>query len=255
MPRVKRKESATKIYNVAIKGANSQAMFYDDDDREKFIKAIDDACKNCDVRVAARVLMGNHVHLVVHAELDNMARFFKSLGASYVYYFNQKYGRTGPLWNARYYSDPVEEIEAYMQVSAYIFNNPVAAKIAETPLVYAWSNYRALVSGLDARGREAIEEVGDADEILAYALDYSEAKAKENCEFRLEIVPKARVGDVDLIEFIKDFLGAKSVANVANETEETQRSLLENLLDLGSNIGQMSRVTSISRGRIVSLLA
>ena len=255
MPRVARVESATKIYNVGIKGANSQAMFFDDEDREKLLAAIARASEKCEVGVAARVLMSNHVHLVLHGEMDSMARFFKSVGASYVCFFNRKYGRSGPLWNARYYSEPVLTREAYMQVTGYIFNNPVKARIVKTPLEYAWSNICALRNGDDPRGRALLQQVGDPDEILQYALDYSEAKNEENCTSELEVFPRTPVGDVDVIAYVKEFIGGLSVANVVNVDAGEQRNLLEDLLDLGSNIGQMSRLTGISRGRICSLLA
>ena len=254
MPRTKREESATKIYNVGIKGANSQAMFFDEEDREKLLEAIEVASENCEVGVAARVFMSNHVHMVLHGELDNMARFFKSIGARYVGYFNRKYGRTGPLWNARYYSEGVLTPEAYQQVTAYIFNNPVAAGIAKSPFEYAWSNFHALCNGDAPHARALLAEAGDPDEILLYALDYSEAKLAENPASALEVFPKIRVCDMDLIEFIKDFFKGRSVAHVVAESEEEQRDLLENMLDLGSNVNQMSRVTGINRGRIVALL-
>lgn len=236
MARTKRKPSVTKTYNVAIKGADSQVMFLDDDDREKFLEALDDACEKYEVGVAARVLMSNHVHLVMHGELDMLARVFKSLGASYVGYFNRKYGRTGPLWNARYYSDAIESTEAYMQVTGYIFNNPVAAGIVKSPVSYQWSNFKALRNGDDPRARKLLDEVASSEEILQYALDYSKAKSDEKGACVCEIVPRTRIGDVDVIEFVKDFAGTASFTDVLNKDVKLLRSLVENLLDLGSNV-------------------
>ena len=255
MPRQAREESDTKIYNVGIKGANSQAMFLDDDDREKFIDALKDASEKYEVGVPIRLLMGNHVHLMMHGELDAMARLFKSLGASYVGYFNRKYGRTGPLWNSRYYSCPIVTTEQYMQVTGYIYHNPVKALLSKTPLEYAWSNMRALHNGDDPHGRALLAEVGDVDEILQNALDYSEGKLAENGFFDLDVFPRLRVCDADLIEYAREFLGGKSATNAVREDEEVQKSLLRDLLDLGSNVNQMSRVTAISRVRICALLA
>ena len=255
MPRVKRKESSTKIYNVTIKGANSQCMFFDGDDREKFLDALDNACAKCDVRLGARVMMINHVHLVVHAELDNMARFFKSVGASYVYYFNHKYSRTGPLWNARFYSDPLETDEAYRQATAYIYNNPVVVKIAETPIDYPWSNFRALFKCFDSKGREVLAEAGEPDEILQYALDYSEEKKRENCDIAEKDECKVHFKDDDLITYLRKFIGGLSITNIVNMGDKVQREILEGLLELGSSAEQMSRITGIALGRIVALLA
>ena len=255
MPRQKREESSTKIYNVSIKGANSQCMFYDGEDHEKFIEALENACEKCDVRLGARVMMINHVHLVVHAELENMARFFKSVGASYVYYFNHKYVRTGPLWNARFYSDPVETEEAYKQVTAYIFHNPVAARIAETPIKYPWSNFVMLQKGFDPAGRKALAGAGDPDEILEYALVYSEDKKRENCESAENDDSEPHFKDEDIIAYLKKFTGDVSITDIINMGEKVQRQILENLFDLGSCFTQMQRVTGIALGRIVALLS
>ena len=255
MPRQKRKESSTKIYNVTIKGANSQCMFFDGDDHEKFVEALDNACAKCDVKLGARVMMINHVHLVVHAELENMARFFKSVGASYVYYFNHKYVRTGPLWDARFYSNPLESTEAYLQATAYIYNNPVAVKIAETPIEYPWSNFVMLQKGFDRKGREALAEAGDPDEILQYALEYSEGKKRVNCESDAKDESKTYFVDDDLIAYLRKFIGEVNIANIINMGDKIQRQILESLLDLGSSVKQMSRVTGIALGRIVALLA
>ena len=255
MPRQKRKESSTKIYNVTIKGANSQCMFYDAEDHEKFVEALDSACAKCDVRLGARVMMINHVHLVVHAELENMARFFKSVGARYVYYFNDKYTRTGPLWNARFYSDPLETEEAYKQATAYIYNNPVAVRIAETPDVYPWSNFLKLQKGYDPAGREALAEAGDPDEILEYALVYSEEKKRVNCESAENDDGKVYFEDNDLIPYLKKFIGDVSITDIINMGDKVQRQILESMLDLGSNAKQMERITGIALGRIDTLLA
>ena len=257
MPRQKRQESSTKIYNVSIKGANSQCMFYDSDDYEKFEEALDNACAKCKVRLGARVMMINHVHLVVHAELENMARFFKSVGASYVYYFNHKYVRTGPLWNGRFYSDPMESDEVYRQATAYIYNNPVAVKIAETPATYPWSNFIMVQKGFDRRGREAMAEAGDPDEILQFALDYSDEKKRENCEDNDDADDDKNVyfEDDDLIPYLRKFIGELSITSIINMGDGVQREILGSLLELGSSLKQMSRLTGIALGRIVALMA
>ena len=243
------------MYNVSVKGANSQCMFYDSDDYETFAAALEMAAELCDVRLGARVMMINHVHLVVHAEKENMARFFKSVGARYVFYFNRKYNRTGPLWNGRFYSDPLESLEAYQQATAYIYNNPVAAKIAETPIDYPWSNFRAVYERRDTSTRETIAEAGDVDEILQYALDYSAERKRRDLELVSKTADNELFKDNDLIAFITDFVGGASITNIINLGEKVQRDLLKNLLELGPNVKQMSRLTGISIGRIEALLA
>ena len=93
------------------------------------------------------------------------------------------------------------------------------------------------------------------DEILQYALDYSEDWKRRDGELASKKADSEHFKDDELIAFIADFIGGASIANVINLSEKVQRDLLKNLLDLGSSVKQMSRLTGISIGRIDALLA
>ncbi len=55
--------------------------------------------------VHAYVLMTNHVHLLMTpAASGQIARVMQSLGRRHVRYINDRYRRTGTLWESRYKS-------------------------------------------------------------------------------------------------------------------------------------------------------
>ena len=64
------------------------------------------------------------------------------LGRYYVPYFNQKYGRSGTLWNGRYKTSVIDATNFYLTCCRYIEAAPVVAGLAGRPLDYAWSSYR-----------------------------------------------------------------------------------------------------------------
>lgn len=60
-------------------------------------------------------------------------------------YFNRKYLRSGHLFQARFYSDPIETDAQFMEVYRYILQNPDRAGIG-TYLTYKWCSYKAFAS-------------------------------------------------------------------------------------------------------------
>ncbi|WP_232368906.1 transposase [Alteromonas sp. BL110] len=65
----------------------------------------------------------------------------QSLGRMYVRYFNQKYKRTGTLWEGRFTSSLIDSEENLLTVYRYIELNPVRAKMVLDPAEYKWSSY------------------------------------------------------------------------------------------------------------------
>ena len=93
--------------------------------------------------IHAYVLMTNHVHLLV-TPMDpaGPARLMQSLGRRYVRYFNDRFRRTGPLWDGRYRAARVTSSPYFFACTRYIEMNPVRAGIVDDPGRYEWSSYR-----------------------------------------------------------------------------------------------------------------
>ncbi len=101
----------------------------------------------CDIH--AYVLMTNHVHLLVTPLLDNsIGKLMQTLGRYYVQYFNQRYKRTGTLWEGRYRATLIDSEHYLLTCMRYIELNPVRArKMADHPSEYPWSSYRCNALG------------------------------------------------------------------------------------------------------------
>jgi putative transposase len=88
-------------------------------------------------------LMDNHLHLMVSEGTEDIAKVMKRITVSYVYYFNQKYGRIGHLFQDRFRSEIVEENGYVLALTRYIHQNPLKAGMVQTVGDYQWSSYHS----------------------------------------------------------------------------------------------------------------
>ena len=63
MARPLRIEYEGAIYHVMNRGDRREDIFLDDEDRERFLETLEEACAKPDWRIHAYCLMGNHFHL------------------------------------------------------------------------------------------------------------------------------------------------------------------------------------------------
>ena len=66
----------------------------------------------------------------------------QAVGRRYVRYFNDRYQRTGGLFEGRYRSLMVDDERYWFTCMRYIELNPVRAGLADTPEAYPWSSDR-----------------------------------------------------------------------------------------------------------------
>lgn len=142
MARHARQPSESGIHHVMLRGINKQAIFLDDEDRERFLTYLGVVKQLSGCLLLAYCLMTNHVHLVVRAGDEPIGSVVKRLGVRYVRWFNRKYNRVGHLFQDRFASRPVDD-DAYLQtLLRYVWNNPVQAGLAPSPDAYRWSSLR-----------------------------------------------------------------------------------------------------------------
>jgi REP element-mobilizing transposase RayT len=144
MARTARRRSATDVYHVTVRGTGKIALFHDDHDRQLFLHLLARVVRQFDWRLYDYCIMGNHVHLLIDAELEQLSAGMHRLFTGFAQHFNRKYGRVGHLVQNRFKSEPVERDGHAMAVSPYIALNPVRAGICDHPGDYAWSGFRAI---------------------------------------------------------------------------------------------------------------
>ena len=73
------------------------------------------------VNIVAYCLNPNHFHLLLEQASDGgVSEFMRRVSGGYTWYFNNKYGRTGSLFQGRFKSVHVESNEYLLHVSIYV---------------------------------------------------------------------------------------------------------------------------------------
>lgn len=142
MPRRPRLVAAEMPLHIIQRGNNRQVCFCTDSDYRVYLALLRGGATRHGCLIHAYILMSNHVHLLITPR-DTAApgAMMKAVGERYVRYFNQRYNRTGTLWDGRFRSCLVQD-DAYLLVChRYIELNPVRAGMVRDPSLYAWSSH------------------------------------------------------------------------------------------------------------------
>lgn len=143
MPRKPRILSSTGIYHIILRSVNQHIIFEEDSDYQKFLFILLDCKIKYDIDIYAYCLMDNHIHLLMYLPDDKLSSFFQSLGTRFVRWYNNKYSRSGHLFQERFHSSSIESDNAFLSALIYIHNNPVKANMCRYASEYRWSSINA----------------------------------------------------------------------------------------------------------------
>ncbi len=136
--------------HIVQRGNNRQAVFFEQADYATYLSLLSKAKERYSCIIHSYALMTNHVHVLATPETrESISQMMQYVGRQYVPYVNQKYQRTGTLWEGRFKATIVESAEYLLACYRYIEMNPVRAGIVEHPAEYRWSSYgkNALLKG------------------------------------------------------------------------------------------------------------
>ena len=133
-------------FHVYQRAINGQACYFDSQDRQRFLRLLEEAVGHHGCAIHAYVLMTNHFHLLLTpAKSSSLPSAAHSVKSRYARYINWKYERTGPLWEGRYKAAPIDSDRYLFTCQRYIELNPVRAGLVSHPREYPWSSYRCNV--------------------------------------------------------------------------------------------------------------
>ncbi len=110
-------------------GDRREAIFQDDQDRERFLTTLGETVQRTGWRVHAYVLMSNHYHLLVETPFPNLVRGMTWFQTTCTVRYNARHRVNGHLFAGRYKALLVDpESEGYfVTLLNYIHLNPVRA--------------------------------------------------------------------------------------------------------------------------------
>ena len=130
-------------HHVMTRGTDQWNIFLDDRDRGEFVTLLARGHRRYATAVLAYCLMGNHVHLVLYCPQGNLAASMRDLKSMYAGYFNERHGRTGPLFEGRYVNKLISSDAYLLTAIRYVHRNPLEL-YPDTPLAdYPWSSHAA----------------------------------------------------------------------------------------------------------------
>ncbi|MFC0677970.1 transposase [Lysobacter korlensis] len=152
MPRQPRIDLPAVAQHVVQRGNDRRPCFFQPTDQRRYLEELRDITRRVGCSVHAYVLMTNHVHLLLTPfESGQVGAVMQALGRRYVRYVNDRYHRTGTLWEGRYKACLVDTETYLLRCYRYIELNPVRVAMTRGPEDCPWSSYAANALGADNR--------------------------------------------------------------------------------------------------------
>jgi len=184
------------FYHVYNRGVDKRDIFIDKRDYFRFIRGLFEFNNSQPVRIRLEIpeleerqprelmvailcfcLMPNHFHLILEQLKENgVANFMQKLGVGYTSYFNEKYERSGVLFQGAYKVVQVETEQQLLHLSRYVHINPAELIVPDWKLEgienwgkvnkflenYRWSSYQ------DYIGKKNCPSLTDRELISGY---------------------------------------------------------------------------------------
>lgn len=131
------------------RGSDRQDIFSDEIDHRQYLSIVGESVERGQIEVHAHAEMTNHFHLLGRSPLGEISAAMRRIESDYARWYNERHGRTGPLFTGRFKAVAVESDEQLLTVARYIHRNPLA-KVSRVQLAaYPWSSYPAYLGRCD----------------------------------------------------------------------------------------------------------
>ena len=152
MPRRRRCLLPGVACHITQRGVDRRETFSSAEDRYTYLGLLRQSLEDTEVRILAYCVMSNHLHqIAVPAREDSMSILIRRVHSRYAQYYNSRTGRTGHLWQNRFYGCMLAPNRVWTAV-AYAERNPLRARIVRNAEDYQWSSAIAHATGGDASG-------------------------------------------------------------------------------------------------------
>lgn len=109
MPRRERLYFSGLPQLIKLNGHNHQKLFQEEEDYSRFLNCVDKSLKSYCCELHAYSFQADVVLLLLTPKSkEDLSRFIQHIGRQYVPYYNNKYQRSGALWERRYNSCLIE---------------------------------------------------------------------------------------------------------------------------------------------------
>ena len=246
MSRIARQYSESGLYHIIFRGLNKQDIFNDTSDFFRLKTTIVKFKQEMNFEVYAYCFMSNHVHIMIkEKQIGEISLIMKRILTGYAMYFNKKYDRTGPLFESRYKSNPIEIDDYFLAVVRYIHQNPLKACMVKEVGEYTWSSYPEYARDINGLADKSfvLEMLDEEDFVIFHQTEETEV---------FEIDGK-RKPDTDSIK--RDIIIKYSVqpSEIKNMSRDERDNILKEL-NMQYSLRQLEKITGIPRTAIKNFL-
>jgi putative transposase len=175
MPRELRQDYPGAMHHITTRGVARCTVAADAVDFRRGLTLLERAVTRFELRCHAWSFLPNHSHLLVTSRLGNISDAMQWFGTCTAQAFNQRYERSGHLYQGRFGSRIVKSDTHFLELARYLPLNPVRAGLCETPQAWPWSSYAA-TTGFEKKppfldARDLLETFGSADGYTAWVAE------------------------------------------------------------------------------------
>lgn len=172
MPRSNRIDAPGLLQHVIVRGIERSVIFFDDQDRQRFLQRFSSLLEETGTECFAWALMTNHFHLLLRTSTVPLSIVMRRLLTGYAVYFNGRHSRAGHLFQNRYKSIVCEEEPYLLELIRYIHLNPLrAGAVRDLSALdrYPWAGHAVLIGISPMAGQNVREVLGRFDEDIPRA--------------------------------------------------------------------------------------
>lgn len=130
-------------HHVTQRGNHREPVFFSEADCLAYLHLLQEKCRAYAVELISYCLMTNHVHLVaVPSDAEGLKLAIGQVNGQYAMRINRMRKQTGHLWQARYFSSPLDP-GYFARAVRYVECNPVRAGMVARAEDFAWSSAAA----------------------------------------------------------------------------------------------------------------
>ena len=226
-----------------LRGINRQRIFEDEEDYRRLLDTLSRYRIECGYTLLAYCLMPNHVHIVLREGAVALESVMRRIGASYVYWYNAKYSRTGHLFQDRFRSEPVESDAYLLTVIRYVHWNPVKAGLCDAPADYPYSSCARYFESDGMIDDTLVRGIVGREEFERFQAEPGEDRCLDMPEDA-----RPRMTDGMVTALMEKLTGCRNAAEYQALPVEQRDEGLRTMLAQGVSLRQASRITGISFG-------
>jgi putative transposase len=128
-------------YHIYARGNRKEVIFYDDSDYLMYLSILEEVRATYPFILHSYCIMTNHLHLQIETIDHHIKIIMKEIHSRYAIYLNKKLQVVGHVFQGRYGSEIIENIDYFLETSRYIHRNPLEANMVTSLEEYPWSSY------------------------------------------------------------------------------------------------------------------